>query len=43
VCEVSWWFYIIKMINFAQRIMPKIFIELNLGRKYSNLLLNLNT
>jgi hypothetical protein len=43
VCEVFWWFFIIKVSNFAKGIMPKIFIELNLGRKYSNLHLNLNT
>jgi hypothetical protein len=33
---VLWWFSIIKIINFAKGIMRKIFIELNLGRKYSN-------
>jgi hypothetical protein len=33
VCEVFWWFSIIKISNFAKRIMPKIFIALNLGRK----------
>jgi hypothetical protein len=43
VCEVFWWFYIIKISNFAKRIMPTIFIELNLGRKYSNPYLDLNT
>jgi hypothetical protein len=43
VCEVFWWFSIIKIINFAKGIMPKIFIELNLDRKYSNPHLNLNT
>jgi hypothetical protein len=43
VCEVFWWFYIIKIFNFAKGIMPKIIIELNLGGKYSNLHLNLNT
>jgi hypothetical protein len=43
VCEVFWWFFIIKIINFAKGIMPKIFIELNLGRKYSNPYLNLKT
>jgi hypothetical protein len=31
VCEVFWWFYIIKIFNFAKEIMPKIIIELNLG------------
>jgi hypothetical protein len=29
-------FFIIMVSNFAKRIMPKIFIELNLERKYSN-------
>jgi hypothetical protein len=43
VCEVFWWFAIIKISNFAKGIMPKIFIELNLGRKYSNFHLNLKT
>jgi hypothetical protein len=43
VCEVFWWFYIIKIFNFAKGVMPKLIIELNLGRKYSNLHLNLNT
>jgi hypothetical protein len=43
VCEVFWWFYIIKIFNFAKGIVPKIFIGLNLGRKYSNPHLNLNT
>jgi hypothetical protein len=43
VCEVFWWFSIIKMFNFAKGIMPKIIIELNLGGKYSNPHLNLNT
>jgi hypothetical protein len=43
VCEVFWWFYIIKIFNFATGIMPKIILELNLGRKYLNLHLNLNT
>jgi hypothetical protein len=36
VCEVFWWFYIIKIFNFAKGIMPKIIIELILDRKYSN-------
>jgi hypothetical protein len=43
VCEVFWWFYIIKILNFAKGIMPKIIIELNLEVKYSNPHLNLNT
>jgi hypothetical protein len=43
VCEVFWWFSIIKIIKFAKVIMPKIFLELNLGKKYSNSHLNLNT
>jgi hypothetical protein len=43
VCEVFWWFYNIKKFNFAKGIMPKLIIELNIGRKYSNLHLNLNT
>jgi hypothetical protein len=37
------WFSIIKIFNFAKGIMPKIFVELNLDRKYSNPHLNLNT
>jgi hypothetical protein len=32
VCEVFWWFSIIKIFNFAKGIMPKIIIELNLGK-----------
>jgi hypothetical protein len=36
-------FLVIKVGNFAKGIMPKIIIELNLGRKYSNPHLNLNT
>jgi hypothetical protein len=43
VCEVFWWFYIIKILNFAKEIMPKVIIELNLEEKYSNPHLNLNT
>jgi hypothetical protein len=43
VCEVFWWFSIINIFNFSKGIMPKIIIELNLGRKYSNPHLNLNT
>jgi hypothetical protein len=43
VCEVFWWFYNIKIFNFAKGIMPKIIIELIIDRKYSNLQLNLNT
>jgi hypothetical protein len=42
-CEVFWWFYIIEIINFTKGIMPRIIIGLDLGRKYSNLHLNLNT
>jgi hypothetical protein len=41
VCEVFWWFSIIKIINFAKGNMPKIFVELNPERKYSNPNLNL--
>jgi hypothetical protein len=33
VYEVFWWVLIIKVGNFTKGIMPKIFIELNLGRK----------
>jgi hypothetical protein len=33
VCEVFWWLFNIKVGNFAKGIMPKIFIELNLGKK----------
>jgi hypothetical protein len=36
-------FLVIKVGNFAKGIMPKIFIEFNLERKYSNPHLNLNT
>jgi hypothetical protein len=36
-------FLVIKVSNFAKGIMPKIFLELNLERKYSNTHLNLNT
>jgi hypothetical protein len=43
VFEVLWWFYIIKIFNFAKGIMPQLIIELNLGRKYSHLHLNFNT
>jgi hypothetical protein len=43
VCEVFWWFYIINIFNFTKGTMPKLIIELNLGRKYSNPHLNLNT
>jgi hypothetical protein len=35
--------FIIKVSNFAKGIRPKIFIELNPERKYSNPHLNLNT
>jgi hypothetical protein len=38
-----WWVLVIKVGNFAKRIMPEMFIELNIGRKYSNPHLNLNT
>jgi hypothetical protein len=34
--------FIIKISNFVKGVMPEIIIELNLGRKYSNLHLNLN-
>jgi hypothetical protein len=43
VCKVFWWVFSIKISNFAKGIMPKIFIELNLERKYSNPNLNVNT
>jgi hypothetical protein len=43
VCEVFWWFFIIKVGNFAKGIIPKIFIGLNLEGKYSNPHLSLNT
>jgi hypothetical protein len=36
-------FSIIKIFNFTKGIMPKIIIELNLERKYSNPHLNMNT
>jgi hypothetical protein len=43
MCEVFWWFSIIKINNFTKGIMPKIFIGLNLGSKYPNPHLELNT
>jgi hypothetical protein len=43
VCEVFWWFYNIKIFNFAKGIMPKIIIELNLGGKILKTHSNLNT
>jgi hypothetical protein len=43
VCEVFWWVFSIKVSNFVKGIMPKIFIKLNLGEKYSIPQLNLNT
>jgi hypothetical protein len=39
---VFWWFFIIKVRHFTKGITPKIFVELNLDRKYSNPHLNLN-
>jgi hypothetical protein len=42
MCEVFWWFYNIKIFDFAKGSMPKIITGFILDRKYSNLQLYLN-